>query len=572
MKLFIISIATLLHVGIAHALVPASNEQDKCEYFVRGTSPVLIRRAREQRLLLISANPECQSFITRVGPTKEAVILRDSDKKHVIPASFSSNVDAYLTLDYVPADLADTVSLEIIRPGTQTRLGTVQLVVKNIVVDALRVSYENQSLDHLQNNTALETPEKGRVAVVSRRPEAKIAPAQPAKWQVQNTASLSLPDGLSSVSTKTDYWTISDAAWDIELKNGLPAHETIEMERVSVVPFAVYGRETAPLRLVLSYLRSGDERKPGSDEKWFKVEIEVAVESREESLPVPISTYLDVECGFVPELSVSGKPSVIIRQRQDIAMDDEDLAAGKCYLRFDNTDGLLERYGPQAVTVTMGRTKATKRTVVWRVDSAKTSLKLFAPDDDDRGEGAYRLEARLSIGEKQVTYRAGVAILDSSQVVLPDYDYSATLRPRGPYATFREYRLFVTFPVDLFAMRFPAVVRYVDKSSDGDTVQLSTFRAGVQIAFEPWDYAQQRNRWPLPLRFNVGLNLFELADKRFAPSFVAGISLVLGTLGDKIPASVTLGFNYERDLTEPHLGSHFLFTSSINFLSLFGPK
>jgi len=46
--------------------------------------------------------------------------------------------------------------------------------------------------------------------------------------------------------------------------------------------------------------------------------------------------------------------------------------------------------------------------------------------------------------------------------------------------------------------------------------------------------------------------------------------LVLGTLGDKIPSSVTIGMYYELDLAEPHRGHHLLFTSTVNFLSLFG--
>jgi hypothetical protein len=78
------------------------------------------------------------------------------------------------------------------------------------------------------------------------------------------------------------------------------------------------------------------------------------------------------------------------------------------------------------------------------------------------------------------------------------------------------------------------------------------------------------------------MNLYNISNGKFAPSWVTGISLTLpiidlqkGIAEDQLSTDVALGFFWESDVAEHdwiHHGNHFLATFGINLLSLFGSK
>lgn len=156
-------------------------------------------------------------------------------------------------------------------------------------------------------------------------------------------------------------------------------------------------------------------------------------------------------------------------------------------------------------------------------------------------------------------------------------NYKARVRLRGPYGLGSPIRVFVTIPVNVVGVRFPASPSDLNKSSDSPLYQSTTLTAGVAVALEPWNYALGRNGSRIPFRVSGGMNFIALSDKVFAPSLVVGAAFVLPVIEGPtaVSSAVSLGAYYENDLREQHpleTGHRLLLTFGFNLFSLLSPQ
>ena len=169
---------------------------------------------------------------------------------------------------------------------------------------------------------------------------------------------------------------------------------------------------------------------------------------------------------------------------------------------------------------------------------------------------------------------------------LPERQFAATLRPKGPFGIThrrgsrgsRSVRIFVTVPVDFAVVRFPAAGLDIKSTRDSTLVQLAALTTGALLTFEPWDYTRGTNMYAVPMRFQTGLLMSNWYKGEFHPSSYLGYAITLpvfrGT--SQLDTDLALGFGWEVDLRSGYDGfeqrSHFLVTLGMNILSLFGPK
>lgn len=595
-----VSMATLVYIltfaplwsepaSAAPAAAPAAPATAKVcdDYVPTGAAQTLVRGARSQVILLWPPGG-CRNLLTefknertKAAFASSASVLLTDDKDPDNTLSALLEGDSRLVFEYIPPELTKAkYRFAITRSETGASLGFVDLTVGSISARTpLHVTYEDQQLDRLQDGNGTKIADR-TIAVVSGHSSSSVL----------NTVLLDIPAALPNVSGTDSYWEIGSSSWKsaefISTRQGSSVGFDA-IARPTQLSFTVAEAEATPLRVVLQLRQRSSDR---GDPIWFSVDVELAQEARHESVALPIARSSQIQC-------TRGRWYSPVDQNGVMAIEDDALETASCFLLIRSTH--LREYGPQAIEVTVSRDKAKPRTVIWDasddsnveqcpkfdyyvLDAARrpalrqedsACLPLFPPDDNGSGEGVYSIDARLAPSAPQAVYRSGAfkVILDGSTKT-QDFSFSARLRPRGRFATGHNYRLFVTVPVDLFAMRFPATIRNVDRSSAGSAVELTTLRAGIHFVIEPWDYARAKNSWTVPMQGVLGVGLFDIANAQKALSFVVGTKAVLGTVGDKLSASVTVGMYYELDLIDPRRGSHFLVSTDISFLSLFGAQ
>lgn len=226
---------------------------------------------------------------------------------------------------------------------------------------------------------------------------------------------------------------------------------------------------------------------------------------------------------------------------------------------------LLQAYGSQKVAISISKDGVAAKDpeyVEIYVDAANREDKtLTFPDQEPEEDKPYTVTISSELAkEKKSTGTVS----------------RMTLRPRGVFGFRAPIRMFVTVPVNITAIRFPASVRDAASSTESLRYQIRTFDVGALVSLEPWNYVRRKNSSPIPFRASTGF-LFNPIQRPTAASWVIGGSfnfpLIEGT--SQVDTSFAIGLYYEVDLRQTRAfkeGSHFLLTFGVNIFSLFGAE
>jgi hypothetical protein len=281
------------------------------------------------------------------------------------------------------------------------------------------------------------------------------------------------------------------------------------------------------------------------------------------------------------------KKKVLLNGSVRSLKNDDALRNGDCRLSLKQTSpllldsDLLELYGPQAINVVVVRNgDNADGSTLWTIEGPDAEFVLSPPLAESTPDKPYTIRAQISEQDSVVVYRPGAFAARQDGVRTGrDYSYEAKLRPRGPFGfngPSNSVRYFLTVPLNVTGLRFPANPRDLTASSDAGHVQVTTLQAGLLGAVEPWDYDSGRPLWAVPLRFMAGMNLVDLNGGRFVPSILAGVSVTAPLLDSpsQFGTSVAIGIFWEADLRDEHPleTSHALITLGLNIFSLFAAE
>jgi hypothetical protein len=407
-------------------------------------------------------------------------------------------------------------------------------------------------------------------------------------------------------------WRVKAHTWEesVWLREGVwwRNKEDSFQDELGGLTFAVFAQHPEPFVVAVELVDY--DPKERKDQVLFRQYVKLANGARYESVPLPLADALYVECGHHRERRSRGIFPTKIKPRSDLsadvirngytrAVEDSDVLSGNCRLHYSPSlliDALqldkgeigldlLKYYGTQELNVTVRRGEA-QQTFPFRVDpTLEKEIELTVPRDAKNTTGIYAISVSLKgPALPAVTWRTPQAPGDGTvSDGLGDLTFHANLRPRGPFGwKVAPIRAFLTLPISFTGVRFPARPSELSKSSNSANAQISKIEAGALLAIEPWSYDTGRNPWPVPTRFVSGLNLYNVSEGKFVPSWVTGVSLTLplidlqkGITEDQLSTDVALGFFWEADVTEHDWltrGNHLLVTLGVNVLSLFGSK
>lgn len=497
--------------------------------------------------------------------------------------------------------------------------------------------------------------------------------AEETRWVVANTAALSLPDGLPIASEQTfkqvpripkpaygndklfesrsmdnQYrWVVLDHPIDHEVfvdgcrwffddhDDGMTRDWCMLDKAPASLKFSVASPTKRPLRARLGLVKvitesgvlhtfgTGDEQPKDEDldlrsyEIVLQVDVTLANEARRESVPLPISDLLEINCEE-NKASSSRKP----KSKVDIAYDGETQAieneamrAGQCRLQIrpaclppndgkvcpegkvrngaecidkgdprscpqaERLNQVAALFGPQTLLVTVKREGVDEAVKVWplRFDDGgqNTFVVLPVPSGDNDAKGLYTVNVRIAAEPNGDALYRGASknklLADLTNREHSDLRFTARLRPRGPTGwKCLPIRTYLTGSVAVTGFRTPAAVNELRHSGQSSAVQYVTPRAGLLFSVEPFNDDRGENPLALDPTFQIGMNLVQFNEPDFAPTFVTGIAATVPVLegapsqiGSKVAAG--LYFEYEPRYRSPHL----LLTLGLNIGSLF---
>lgn len=403
-----------------------------CTYRYEGPLPIIVQGARRQMARISSSEPACLSRLRGPGASNgEKKIIRFSANGVSLPGLLEANGDAgavTVALGGVSGAMKTGTYDWEIASGKEV-YGSVQLDVGDavsLVSKKLAVHYGNSELDAAQSGESADD-----IAVVDLRGEAQVPAAGAAgadsDSRVINTASLKLPDGLIGfaesmavadaqgglVSASTDrscrcdsapgwLWTARSLAEKVspegeDMKVDGVKDGSVLLSRATQLGFHVTARSSQPLSFLLTLhgARRCEEKSltppattaicggaNGSslslDAPILEVAVQVATSAREESVPLPIASAVEVVCHargkwvVDEEDPLKNSPDCKIdraRNGELHAVEEHAFETGQCWAVFDYEKILngpdLAQYGPQALQVTVHRDNATDATVVW---------------------------------------------------------------------------------------------------------------------------------------------------------------------------------------------------------------
>ncbi|MBI2377489.1 MAG: hypothetical protein HYV07_26040 [Deltaproteobacteria bacterium] len=459
-------------------------------------------------------------------------------------------------------------------------------------------------VERLRDLTSEPTMSSGTSGSRDELPIAVVGPTG-ATERVTNIVTFDVPAGLPADSTGTAYWALDSGSDSVQLAcinhqgsaQSTPPSKTSTAtmalrlgdfgfsvadtsDEICVLPsiqeiaFSVSRVVANPIVFTLRLLQNG------TGSPLFETRAKIAALARIESLPYPIANHLEIICDEKP-----------IHNMMTLAIPEEAIGDGSCKLKLSEkaeAPGELSigAYGPQMFDVEIAREGTNEaRKVRWVIPDLKSKLSLSLPSPPgERHEGevyVVTVRSAATLGEDGVVYRSGtVARDDSSSVESADMFFRARLRPRGTFGfASLPVRVYMTVPVSLSALRFPASERSVRSSADSVSVELLTVQAGLLLTVEPWDYNRGRSKWAFPVRFQTGFNFLSLGDsteQSFSPSFLLGASVALPIVEAKphVGTSVAVGIYYEADFRERYPfrdGSALLMTLGFNVFTLLAP-
>ncbi|MRG97338.1 hypothetical protein [Polyangium spumosum] len=336
----------------------------------------------------------------------------------------------------------------------------------------------------------------------------------------------------------------------------------------------------ALMRVIRTYEQKDSDPRPilvaNRFEPLLELDVTLATKARRESVPLPVSNLLEVSCDGSEKVAWNG---------QTRAINNEDVRNGKCEIRVRaerEFSAVRALFGPQSVLVTVQRDGVEKVEKIWSLQDhqtgPKTGMKLDAPPGDNDAKGLYRVEARIAAQVKgDALYRGATKDKILEELLSREHTnlrFAANLRPRGPFGwQVLPFRTYVTAFVPVSGFRTPAAPTELRHSKQLSSVQYVTPRAGLLFTLEPFCEDEGVNPWPLNPGVQVGMNLINLGDASFAPTFLAGVAATLPVLdasSSQLGSKVAFGAYYEYDTrVSPQYAHHFLLTLGLNVGSFF---
>jgi hypothetical protein len=200
------------------------------------------------------------------------------------------------------------------------------------------------------------------------------------------------------------------------------------------------------------------------------------------------------------------------------------------------------------------------------------------PSKVAEGDGPVSIEISIGATTPDVQYRLPTIGGNSSHGTIAEERFSATLRPRGPFGLQSNFRVFLTIPTQFVGLRLPANPSNIQSSSQSAAYEWVTFRAGIHLGIEPWDYRRGKSRYAIPFRFLFGLNLVGIggAGAMFDPTGVVAFAVTLpvfqedGKAASQVGTSLAIGPSFEVDLRDGH--QYFLVNIGVDIFTLLAPK
>lgn len=356
-------------------------------------------------------------------------------------------------------------------------------------------------------------------------------------------------------------------------------------------------------------LENGNDKDECVREKLvLETSLDLAGGAVRESVPLPIRTALVVDCAGAFE-SEKGKPFTRwIGDGEMRSIDENDVRNGLCSIRFRPTcregespdahgcridRGLDALYGPQVIVVNVSRGTTPAAPAVYSLpspDSGESSVvrvPLPKPNTES-SDGVYTVEVQMRAQPlADVRYRSTVReklVADGVAAENRDLKMVAQLRPRGTFGwSWRpfgdSFRSYVTVPVQITGVRFPASPRDLRTSRDPLAYQLMTPKVGLLAVLEPWSYDSGENPTALNMGLATGFQFFQIGEGTVATSYLLGVQATLpleysGTTPSRFKSqlgtSLTGGIFWELDLRDGLVGgNHLLVSLGLNFATVF---
>ncbi|MBK8256867.1 MAG: hypothetical protein IPK82_29870 [Polyangiaceae bacterium] len=347
-----------------------------------------------------------------------------------------------------------------------------------------------------------------------------------------------------------------------------------------------------------------------SEEPILELSVDLAAGARRESVPLPIRDALVVECDGAFEVKKGNVYTKWIGDGEMRSIQEEDVRNGLCRMRVrpacepgqtpashscrvkTHADGL---YGPQVLVLSVSRAGSQEAVAVYSLpaidtpEATRARFVLPKPPDTNVDAGVYYVVAEIREQPRaDVQYRSTLRErLIAATVTSENRDLKmmAQLRPRGTFGWSMQpfgqsFRSYVTLPVQVTGVRFPASPRDLRTSRDPLAYQLMTPKLGVMAVIEPWDYDSGENPTAANFGLSTGFHFFQIGEGTVATSYLLGIQATLPLIhSNNVPASrfssqvgtaLTTGLYWELDLRDGITrGNHVLFSVGLNVATVF---
>ena len=468
--------------------------------------------------------------------------------------------------------------------------------------EELRVTYADSALDRLQNPTST----KG-VAIALPEGTAKLNQAM-AGPVIRNAARIELPAELGALSeeiaTNAPIWSPRPMLWQIvgsswgtdvqfsctdETKKGSSTTEfraiidnarPCRIRDPATIEFAVLRRKLEPLEVRVQLRRvPADVDQKREPELVLETNLTLANSAEVESIPFPAARFLTVQCD-----------NTSVRAGQSRAIGHNDLQEKLCYAQIDVVEAKkaipsMAVYGPQTLMVSVTPKGGASTLARWDLALDKSNVDPFPlPTPETQAAGGEYYDVEITVAAKdaaQVIYRAGTTQLaevgEARDVRRGELVYQARLRSRGVYGIRGKIRTFVTVPVEVAAIRFPARGDELADSSSSPNYQFMSPVVGVLLGMEPWNYDTGRNLWAIPMRALGGIHVREVRNHPELSVVLGGaVTLPIIDAPSELGSSLAVGGYASLDLAPSGRAFAnrlaFVATLGFNVLSLFAGR
>jgi hypothetical protein len=573
---------------------PKKSPNTECTYQVVQTGP-LLQGASSQRLDVTSDLPQCVTKLTGTlkltfGSVTMSVTGSDASKP-------PPDKTATLQVQNVPENLQSGTNTMYLSSGAES-IGKIDVVVaqKLTIADFLAIKYNvSRASDPMGIFERANGKSEGKTALVD--PSASAAPG------IVNLASLVFPSGLPVDGPLPNHeWRVLTASWGDQVHflcaagwQRAGAGCTLN-EGPREIKFQVNNAQSTPLTVKLGLFHRT------TVEPLLQVDARIADGAGKQSVPMAIRAHIAVYCD---------RDEYINLNEQTRAVVDDALATHQCVAVFvpsaQAVDAFTNRptnigeanwknqkpqfkempvptmpdpltsslYGPQSLVVQVKQDAGEVNSVDWQIaDPTQMAFITIPKPKGTASSNVYTVE----VAHKAKGNYRGIGQIPVNGDTLDRADLRARvyLRPRGPFGWNKlPVRTYVTIPVQLSGLRFPASGYELKSSTDPTVYQFVSPRVGMLIVVEPWNYDLGRNFSPFGFSVAGGLSLLQASTNPVSVSTLLGVQLQLPLVESpsQLGTSISLGLFWENNLRENGLqANHALLTLGVNVLTLLAPK